>query len=121
MNNKESHDFWLQCQQPVKVSNPMDSFKIVHIDLEKVPVSRSFNRKFIFSVLRAFLVLSGILLLLGFLLYLSSYSKASLQVTSIVALYPAFVAMQLFFLMITDEPFWKIEYEYIEVTRDDQS
>lgn len=121
MKNKEHYDFWLKCQQPIKIHNPDKHLKIVYIDMDKVPVSRSFNHKFIFSVLKAFSVLIGILLLLGFLLYLSSYSEASFRLSSIVALYPLFMAMKLFFEMVKDEPFWKIEYEYVEVVRNEKS
>jgi len=117
----ENKDFWMLCYQPIETKNPVEGFKIKYIDMEKVPVSRSFNRKFIWSVLRAILVLAAILGLLSFLIYLSSYSKTSLQLTSIVALYPAFMAMKLFFFMVTEESFWKVEYEYIEVVRNEES
>jgi len=117
----ENKDFWMLCHQPIKIENPVDNFKIRYIDMEKVPVSRSFNRNFIWIVLRAILVLAAILGLLLFLIYLSSYSKASFQLTPIVALYPTFMAMKLFFFMVTEEPFWKVEYEYIEVVRNEES
>jgi magnesium-transporting ATPase (P-type) len=117
----ENKDFWMLCYQPIETKNPVEDFKIKYIDMEKVPVSRSFNRKFIWSVLRAILVLAAILGLLSFLIYRASYSKTSFQLTSIVALYPTFMAMKLFFFMVTEEQFWKVEYEYIEVVRNEES
>ena len=116
----ENKDFWTLGMKPLIIENP-NMVKIRYIDMEKVPVSRSFNRKFIWSVLRAILVLGIVLGSLLFLISISSYSNASFHLTSFVAIYPAYGALRLFFFMVTDEPFWKIEYEYIEVVRNEES